>query len=119
MLQSSSSIETRASWVVASVALFIMMMAFGAAWITAVALKDIAAEAGGGGPAPAPAPGLARARRRGARDPGAGQRAGLARLRRRRHPDGPHRRPRRHTLDRDLRRADDRSRPVDLDAGSA
>src|SRR5580704_1468384 len=47
MLQSSSSIETRESWVVASVALFIMMMAFGAAWITAVGLKDIAAEVGG------------------------------------------------------------------------
>jgi MFS family permease len=47
MLQSSSSIETRDSWIVASVALLIMMMAFGAPWITAVALKDIAAEVGG------------------------------------------------------------------------
>jgi MFS family permease len=48
MLQSpSSSVENKASWVVASVALFIMLMAFGAAWITAVALKDIAAEVGG------------------------------------------------------------------------
>src|SRR5450631_2936670 len=48
MLQSpSSSIESRASWVVASVALCIMGMSFGAAWITAVALKDIAAEVGG------------------------------------------------------------------------
>ena len=45
MLQSpSASIESRASWVVASVALVTMMMAFGAAWITAVALKDIAAK---------------------------------------------------------------------------
>ena len=43
----SDSIETRASWVVASVALFAMLMSFGAAWITAVALKDIAAEVGG------------------------------------------------------------------------
>ena len=59
MLQSSSSIETRASWVVASVALFIMMMAFGAAWITAVALKDIAAEAGGARSIPALASALA------------------------------------------------------------
>src|SRR5471030_2539734 len=42
-----SSIESRASWVVASVALCIMGMSFGAAWITAVALKDIAAEVGG------------------------------------------------------------------------
>ena len=48
MLQSpSSSIENRESWVVASVALFVMLMAFGAAWISAVALKDIAAEVGG------------------------------------------------------------------------
>ena len=48
MLQSpSASIESRASWVVASVALVVMLMAFGAAWITAVALKDIAAEVDG------------------------------------------------------------------------
>jgi len=48
MLQSpSSSVETRDSWIVASVALVVMLMAFGAAWITAVALKDIAAEVGG------------------------------------------------------------------------
>src|ERR1700740_914254 len=47
MLQSTSTIETRESWVVASVALFVMMMAFGAAWIIAVALKDIAGELGG------------------------------------------------------------------------
>jgi MFS family permease len=47
MLQSLSSIETRASWVVATVALATMLMAFGAAWITAVALKDIAAEVDG------------------------------------------------------------------------
>ncbi len=59
MPQSSSSIETRESWVVASVALFIMMMAFGAAWITAVALKDIAAEAGGARSIPALASSLA------------------------------------------------------------
>src|SRR5476651_435008 len=48
MLQSpASSIESKASWVVASVALVTMLMAFGAAWITAVALKDIAAEVDG------------------------------------------------------------------------
>jgi MFS family permease len=48
MLQTQSiSIESKASWLVASVALFVMLMAFGAAWITAVALKDIAAEVGG------------------------------------------------------------------------
>ena len=44
MLQSPPSpIETKASWAVATVALVTMLMAFGAAWITAVALKDIAA----------------------------------------------------------------------------
>ncbi|HZL30063.1 MAG TPA: MFS transporter [Pseudolabrys sp.] len=43
----SSSIETKASWVVAGASLCALMMAFGAAWITAVALKDIAAEVNG------------------------------------------------------------------------
>jgi MFS family permease len=52
MLQ-SSSVETRASWVVALVALFALMMSFGANWITAVALKDIAAEVGGARSIPA------------------------------------------------------------------
>ncbi|HEY1475615.1 MAG TPA: MFS transporter [Pseudolabrys sp.] len=55
----SPSIESKASWVVASVALFIMMMSFGAAWITAVALKDIAAEVGGARSIPALASALA------------------------------------------------------------
>ena len=41
------SVETRASWVVASAALVILGMSFGAAWITTVALKDIAGEVGG------------------------------------------------------------------------
>jgi MFS family permease len=49
MLQSSSlsSVETQRSWVVAAVALMVMATAFGAPWITVVALKDIAAEVGG------------------------------------------------------------------------
>src|SRR5262247_396077 len=48
MLQSTvSSIESKRSWAVATAALFTMLMAFGAAWITAVALKDIAAEVDG------------------------------------------------------------------------
>ena len=47
MLQSSQSVESRASWAVALVALLALMLAFGANWITAVALKDIAAEVGG------------------------------------------------------------------------
>jgi MFS family permease len=59
MLQSSSSIETRDSWIVASVALLVMMMAFGAAWIIAVALKDIAGEVGGTRSIPALASSLA------------------------------------------------------------
>src|ERR1017187_8700616 len=55
----TSSIESKASWVVASVVLLIMLMAFGAAWITAVALKDIAAEVGGTRSIPALASALA------------------------------------------------------------
>lgn len=48
MLQSPpSSIESKASWVVATAALVTMLMAFGSAWIIAVALKDIAAEVDG------------------------------------------------------------------------
>lgn len=43
----SSSVETKASWVVAAAALWALMMSFGAAWITAVALKDIAGEVDG------------------------------------------------------------------------
>jgi MFS family permease len=42
-----SSVETRQSWVVAAVVLLIMAIAFGAPWVTLVALKDIAAEVNG------------------------------------------------------------------------
>lgn len=59
MVQSSSTIETRDSWIVASAALIVMMMAFGAAWIVAVALKDVAAEVGGTRSIPALASSLA------------------------------------------------------------
>jgi MFS family permease len=59
MRQSSSSIETKASWVVAMVALFIMAMSYGAAWIAAVALTDIANETGGTRAIPALATALA------------------------------------------------------------
>jgi MFS family permease len=59
MLQPSSTVETRESWIVASVALVVMMMAFGAAWIIAVALKDIAGELGGARSIPALASSLA------------------------------------------------------------
>src|SRR3954464_7186397 len=55
----SGSVETKASWTVASVALFILAMSFGAAWITAVALKDIAGEVGGLRSVPALASALA------------------------------------------------------------
>ncbi len=55
----SSSIETKASWVVASAALLIIGMSFGAAWITVVALKDIANELGGSRSVPALASALA------------------------------------------------------------
>jgi MFS family permease len=60
MLQARSpSIETRESWVVAFVALVAMLMAFGSAWITAVALKDIASEVGDARSVPALASSLA------------------------------------------------------------
>jgi MFS family permease len=52
-------IETRTSWVIAGVALATMLMAFGTAWITVVALTDIAAEAGGTRSIPALASSLA------------------------------------------------------------
>ena len=55
----SDSVETRASWVVASAALAILGMSFGAAWITAVALKDIASEVDGSRSVPALASALA------------------------------------------------------------
>ena len=48
-----SSIETRASWVVASVALLAMACSFGAPWIAVVALKAIAADLGGARSTPA------------------------------------------------------------------
>lgn len=60
MLQTpSASIESKASWTVATVALVAMTTAFGAAWISAVALKDIAAEVGGAREVPALAGALA------------------------------------------------------------
>jgi MFS family permease len=48
-----ASIETRQSWVVASVALVAMGFSFGAPWIAVVALKAIAAELGGARSTPA------------------------------------------------------------------
>ena len=41
------SIETRTSWVVASVSLILLGLSFGGPWITAVGLKEIASETGG------------------------------------------------------------------------
>jgi len=55
----STSIETKASWAVASAALFVLGMSFGAAWITAVGLKEIASEVGGSRSVPALASSLA------------------------------------------------------------
>ena len=43
----SASIESKASWVVASMSLAILAIAFGGPWIAVVALKAIAAETGG------------------------------------------------------------------------
>jgi MFS family permease len=44
----SRSIETRQSWLVASVSLVLLGMSFGGPWITAVGLKEIAADIAGG-----------------------------------------------------------------------
>jgi MFS family permease len=59
MLQFPSSVETKASWAVASVALFVLGMSYGGAWIAVVALKDIANEVGGSRSVPALASSLA------------------------------------------------------------
>jgi MFS family permease len=53
------SIETRASWVTASLSLVILGVSFGAPWISVVALKPIAAEMGGARSVPALATALA------------------------------------------------------------
>ncbi len=54
-----TSIESKQSWSVATVALITLLMAFGAAWVSTVALKDIAAEVGGERSIPALANALA------------------------------------------------------------
>jgi MFS family permease len=59
MLQFPSSIETKTSWAVASVALFVLGMSYGGAWIAVVALKDIANEVDGSRSVPALASSLA------------------------------------------------------------
>ena len=55
----TASIETRTSWVVASISLVILGTAFGGPWIAVVALKVIAAETGGARSVPAFASSLA------------------------------------------------------------
>jgi MFS family permease len=47
------SVESRASWTVAVVALLTMAVSFGAPWVAVVALKTIAADAGGARSIPA------------------------------------------------------------------
>src|SRR5262245_14139778 len=102
MLQTPlSSIETKSSWAVATMALVTMLMAFGAAWIAVVALKDIAAEVDGG-----------------ALDSGARQRGSLAWFWCRRHLDGLDRRQGWHQVDSDLRLTDDRARSHAFDVRS-
>jgi MFS family permease len=56
---SLQSVETRSSWIVATVVLVILAVSFGAPWITIVALKPIAAETGGLRSVPALASSLA------------------------------------------------------------
>ena len=53
------SIETRTSWVVASVSLLLLGMSFGGPWITAVGLKEIASDTGGARSVPSLAVSLA------------------------------------------------------------
>jgi len=53
------SVETKASWTVATVVLVILTLSFGAPWITIVALKSIAAETAGLRSVPALATSLA------------------------------------------------------------
>src|SRR5215475_1068518 len=55
----TSTIETRSSWVVASVSVALLSLSFGALWITAVGLKSIAADLGGARSAPSLANSLA------------------------------------------------------------
>jgi MFS family permease len=60
MLQASAhSIESRKSWIVAIAVLVILGLAFGGPWLVTVALKEIAAEAGGERSVPALAAALA------------------------------------------------------------
>jgi MFS family permease len=60
MLQSTpATIETPTSWLTATAALGILSISFGAPWVVAVALKDIAAEVGGARAIPALATALA------------------------------------------------------------
>jgi predicted MFS family arabinose efflux permease len=49
----AATLETRGSWVVATVALFTLAFSFGAPWVATVALKAIAAEFGGARETPA------------------------------------------------------------------
>jgi MFS family permease len=53
------SIETRTSWVIASVSLMLLGLSFGGPWITAVGLKEIAADTGGARQVPSLAVSLA------------------------------------------------------------
>jgi MFS family permease len=55
----TSTIETRSSWIVASVSVALLSLSFGALWITAVGLKPIAADLGGARSAPSLANSLA------------------------------------------------------------
>jgi MFS family permease len=55
----TTSIETRSSWVVASISVVLLSMSFGALWITSVGLKSIAADLGGLRSAPSLASSLA------------------------------------------------------------
>jgi len=53
------SIETRTSWIVASLSLVMLGLSFGGPWITAVGLKEIASDTGGARQVPSLAVSLA------------------------------------------------------------
>lgn len=53
------SVETRSSWIIATVSLLLLATSFGALWIIAVGLKTIAADAGGSRSVPSAASSLA------------------------------------------------------------
>ena len=55
----SDSLETRYSWIAASLSVLVLTMSYGSFWIIAVGLKQVAAETGGSRSVPSLASSLA------------------------------------------------------------